>query len=93
MGISHYLIAAMILGLKGTATPPHASTVEICKTRCEKNAEINRTACSELPPNLSCLHTAQELLRQCHAYCEHEKPGPPPPKSFGECDPDLQRCR
>lgn len=74
MGISHYLIAAMILGPKGTATPLRPSTVELCKTRCEKNADINRSACSELPSNLSCLHTAREMLRQCHAYCENRKP-------------------
>jgi hypothetical protein len=66
MRIFQYLLVAILIGLMGTVTPSSAVTVDICKTQwCERSAAVNRTACSELPSNPSCLPFAEDQLRKC----------------------------
>ena len=95
---SRCLLAAVIIGLTGLATPLSAVTVDICKTQwCETSAAMNRAACSELPSNPSCRSLAEDMLRDCHASCEKypvSEPDPPRnPRGSGGCDPELDRCR
>ena len=92
------LLAAIFIGLTVMATPLSAVTVDICKTQwCETYAAENRTACSELPSNPSCLPFVEDKLRECYASCEKypvSEPDPPPnPPSLGGCDLDHRVCR
>ena len=81
MRMFRYWLAAVIIGLTGMATPLSAVTMDICKTQwCERNAAINRTACSELPSNPSCLPFAEDKLRECYASCEKYPVSEPDPQ-------------
>ena len=97
MRMSRYFLAAVIIGLTEIAMPLRAMTIDACKTQlCEKYAADNRTACSELPSNPSCLPTAERMLGECLASCEKypvSEPDPPPIRPvLGGCDPDHRRC-
>jgi len=90
------VVALVVVGLMGMASPLQALTADACKSeRCERNAAINRAACSDLPANPSCLSVAEEMLRRCLASCDRfpASEGEPVTKPSKDCDSSLMECR